>query len=473
MMAVVSLSLAAELLGGRRHSSQEIERLTDHADGLALVIAPQVSGGLPQRAEIEAVLRPSIGSLGVIGVDIHRVRESGTQQMMSMGVAPDLAPPRAGDAMGPRDDLLDAYGLIVIDRQIPTFTGDGTRGDLVLRLIAQPSPWTRGSDWRETLILASGVAVVLLVLGGLLVEVQVLRPLREVRAAATQVALGNLDARVPDEGPTEVQSLAQAFNRMTEALRQKLEEIEAQRERLVRAEQLASIGRLSAGVAHEVGNPLAAILGYVELLLDPRTEPKLSAEQQRMLERTRDQIQRIQGIVGQLLAYSRPSRKDPQPVDIGGRVRGLISLLEHDPRIESVAIDVKSPEAIEAMADPALLEQVLRNLILNACRAMATTPDVPSRIEIRVGRDDEHAWIETQDTGPGVPEEARPQLFEPFFTTAKAGEGTGLGLAICQGLVHSMDGSLTCLPTGARPPLAEGLPEGAVFRITLPLVGSA
>src|SRR5690606_24329222 len=137
-----------------------------------------------------------------------------------------------------------------------------------------------------------GVGVVLVLLGGVLLEAQVLRPLRVVQQAADAVAGGRLDAEVPTEGPAELAALADAFNRMTASLRRQIDENVAQRESLVRAEQLASVGRLSAGVAHEVGNPLAAILGYVELLLDPRTEPALGPEPRALLERCRTQLER-------------------------------------------------------------------------------------------------------------------------------------------------------------------------------------
>ena len=132
-------------------------------------------------------------------------------------------------------------------------------------------------------MLALGIGIVLVLLGGMLLELQVLRPLASVRQAAIQVASGDLDARAPVDGPREIEAMASAFNHTTAALSEKIREIEDQRAALVRSEQLASVGRISAGVAHEVGNPLAAILGYVELLLDPRTAGSLSEEQRTML----------------------------------------------------------------------------------------------------------------------------------------------------------------------------------------------
>jgi signal transduction histidine kinase len=338
---------------------------------------------------------------------------------------------------------------------------------LVLRVIARPAPWTRTQDWTEVAVLTLGVGVVMLVLGIGLIEMQVLRPLARVRDAVGQVAMGNLDAAVPEDGPAELHTLAGSFNQMTQSLRERVEQIEQQRQHLVRAEQLASVGRISAGIAHEVGNPLAAVLGYVELLLDPRSEPALDDTQRDMLERSRTQIERIQGIVTQLLHYARPTRQQPLSLHVVDAAEGLVRLLEHDPRCADVDITVHGEHDVVAYADPGLLDQVLRNLVVNAARATAEG-DTPRSVALFVTADGERTHIDVQDSGPGVPEDARERLFEPFFTTAKAGEGTGLGLPICQGLVESMDGSLVLCPKGTRPPLPEAGFPGAVFRVTLP-----
>jgi signal transduction histidine kinase len=287
-----------------------------------------------------------------------------------------------------------------------------------------------------------------------------------VRSAVGEVEHGNLQARVPSEGPAELQALAEAFNRMTAALQSRVQEIEAQRARLVRTEQLASVGRIAAGVAHEVGNPLAALSGYVELLLDPRTQPPLPEEQRELLERSRQQLTRIQAIVGQLLDFTRPSSKTMQDVELRAASRRLLTLVEHDARCEGVTLRVEGEAAI-ARADPALFDQVLQNLVVNGCRAARRGSDDP-QVVVKVRSDDERVVVDVHDDGPGVSDEVRPRLFEPFFTTAKAGEGTGLGLAISQGLVEQMEGTLACLPASEIEPLSPERSPGAVFRVTLP-----
>ncbi|MCA9650570.1 MAG: HAMP domain-containing histidine kinase [Myxococcales bacterium] len=469
MMAVVSLSLATELLGSRRHESQQRDRLVDHARGLASIVEPLLDPGAPaglRGGAIEQVLRPSVGSMGIEAIEIHRLdlTRPRSEVLLSVGLAPPLPPPTAE----PDGRLVIAgEGRWVVDQGLRLFGPDRRRAALVLRVVARPSPWTRLGDWSTTAVLAGGVGLVLLLLGGLLLEAQVLRPLRALRRAALEVADGRLDTRVPDDGPAELSTLADAFNRMTASLREQLERNAAQRESLVRAEQLASVGRLAAGVAHEIGNPLAAILGYVELLLDPRSEPALDEPQRALLERSRTQLERIRSTVGQLLDYSRPPRGEQRAVGVVEAAERLLSLLRHDPRCRDVRLELRGDRGLEARVDPAWLDQILQNLVVNAGRAASASAG-EATVELRMEAEGDAITIEVQDTGPGVAPELRPRLFEPFVTTAPAGEGTGLGLAICRGLVEGMEGTLTCLPKGARPPLRPDALPGAVFRVTLP-----
>lgn len=477
VMAVVSLSLATEVIGGRRHEAQQRARLVEHVRGLAAIVGPLLEPGAPvgrHDVRIEQVLRPSVGSMGIEAIEIHRIdrERERADVLVSLGLPPPLPAPSPA-----ADGRLETEGeLWVVDHALPAFGAD-RRSALVLRLVARPSPWTRLGDWTTTLVLAGGVGVVLVVLGGVLLEAQVQRPLRAVQRAADEVAGGRLDVEVPADGPAELAALAGAFNHMTASLRQKLEEIAAQRESLLRAEQLASVGRLSAGVAHEVGNPLAAILGYVELLLDPRSEPALDPERRTLLERCRTQLERIQGIVGQLLDYSRPAEGQVRAVALHDAAQRLLSLLRHDPRCREVTLRLEGDVDVRALADPAHLDQVLQNLVVNACRAATQAGEAPlvvlrisseAAAAAEIGIEGDAAVIEVQDSGAGVAAELRPRLFEPFVTTARAGEGTGLGLAISRGLVEAMEGRLDCLPPQARPPLVAGGSPGAVFRVILP-----
>jgi signal transduction histidine kinase len=317
-----------------------------------------------------------------------------------------------------------------------------------------------------TLLTAIGISTVLLVLGGLMLEALVLAPLRQLQGAAARVAAGDLAARVPEDGPQELVQLVRAFNDMTASLARQRDELAEQGSRLQRSEQLATVGRLAAGVAHEIGNPLAAVKGYVEFLLDPRTT--LDPATRGLVERVREQTVRIQGIVGQLLALSRPGPGHLVVVDVRKEIEAAAELLRVDARTSGVDIRTRGRDAIEARADPAVLQQVLLNLGVNAALAAKDEGHDRPTIELRAGVDaDGGVWIEVQDDGPGVAPEVRSSLFQPFVTTRRAGQGTGLGLAISLGLCEAMHAQLELLAGDARPPLREGARAGATFRITI------
>lgn len=472
VIAVVSLSLATELLGERRHDAQELERLQEHTRGVAMLVSRQFDGAETfDRSAVRPLLHQSTaGQLGVIAVRIYVVEpDHDTRLLESVGLAEDLPPPF--DAT-PRVDesYRNERNFILIDEPIPRF-GRGDGRIPVLRVIAQPSPWASAHDWSQTLILAGGVSVVLLVLGFFLVDLQVLRPMKQLESAVARVGVGELEVSVPEEGPTEIRRLAGSFNEMTQALRYQRDVLASQSKALKRSEQLAAVGTLAAGVAHEVGNPLAAILGYIEFLLDPRSE--LADEQRELLERVRDQTTRIQGIVRQLLELASPSEEPLVRVHLRESLDSVANLLGADPRTQGVQVEVTGAASTVASAHAGRVEQIVLNLAVNACLAAIDAHGDPSkaRVGLRAGASIEHpdrVWIEVQDNGPGVAPEIREQLFTPFVTTRKAGEGTGLGLAISQGLAEGMGGELVLLDAEARQPLATGEGRGATFRLSLP-----
>lgn len=466
MMAAVSLSLATELLGRRRHEKLQLDRLGEHAEGLGVLVGPTLGGTAPgavHTTQVEQVLRPSLGTFGITTIAIFRVDEQNAELLVELGLPLDVPPPLPVAAPAPENRATTADGRFVIDEPLRTFARKKSGvAHLVLRLVAQPSAWTRASDWSDIAILTGGIGAVLLLLGFVLVDVQVLRPLRAVQRGVQRLAAGDLETTVPSDGPREFRDLADAFNAMTGSLRDKVAQIEAQRERIARNEQLATVGRIAAGTAHEVGNPLAAILGYVELLLDPRNDPPLPEAQRVLLERARTQLLRIQTTIRQLLDFSRPTQKTAEHVDLRVAVERLLTLLRHDPRCKDVQMQVEADERVVAVADPALFDQIVQNLVVNACRAARGGAGM-DRVVVRTHREGERAIVEVEDSGAGVPSHARDRLFEPFFTTAKAGEGTGLGLAVSLGLAESMDGDLE-LYAARGGPLG-----GAIFRLRLPL----
>lgn len=464
VMAVVSLSFMAEWLGQRRHDQYEVERLRNHARGIAMLASRSFAGGDFQREALDELLRDSATQLGV-SYEVHRERRDGELELLaSVGVHAGfefLPTPTPSAGARVDDGLLDRYQLLIIDEPLPTL--DNQR--VMLRMIAEHSPWARDYDWRETAILAAGVGVILLVLGGLSLELQVLRPMRSLGRAVGEVAEGKLDVVAPTDGPAEFAELGAAFNEMTVSLREQRDALATQAERLQRSERLATVGRLAAGVAHEVGNPLAAIVGYTELVLD---DPELPEPSRDLLVRVQAQTQRIQGIVAQLLDFSKPAALAPERFAPVARAQEIVALLRADPRCAGVEVEVAGDPELELLADPNLVEQILINLILNGARAAREGGASSPRVRVRVRELAGELAIEVRDNGAGVPEDVRARVFEPFFTTRSAGEGTGLGLAVSQGLAESMDGALELLdPADGGGGTRER--AGAVFRLRLPL----
>jgi two-component system NtrC family sensor kinase len=205
---------------------------------------------------------------------------------------------------------------------------------------------------------------------------------------------------------------------------------------LVTAERLATVGRLAAGVAHEVGNPLSGILGYLSLL---RGQAAASPETREYVERIETEVHRINGIVRGLLDLGRPPRPTLAPVEVAPLAETAVRLVAAGPDFQGVEVTVDVTPGLVVLADAGPLSQVLINLLLNAAQAMGGRGAL--RLEARAGPE-ASVRIDVLDTGPGIPPEVQSRLFEPFFTTKPGGKGTGLGLAISQSLVRAMGGTL-------------------------------
>lgn len=313
----------------------------------------------------------------------------------------------------------------------------------------------------------------------------VITPLRDAVAAAEAIAAGDLARRVPAGDTDEFRNLAASVNRMTDRL---LEE----RAQLVRAEKLASIGRLAAGVAHEIGNPLGAITGYAHVLRSRVGDRPELGEVLAGLERETGRIDRI---VRGLLDYARARPATPTPVDVRDAARSAVELLAAQGTLRRVHVELRlgeQPLVVHGQRHD--LEQLFVNLLLNAVDAMSGNGTVTvaaerlwrgalARPSVRrelagesgaiehppstraqlwlAGNDaDEVAKVVVADSGPGIPTELAERVFDPFFTTKEPGRGTGLGLAIVARIVDNFHG--TVWATRAR----EG---GAALHVLLPL----
>jgi signal transduction histidine kinase len=264
-------------------------------------------------------------------------------------------------------------------------------------------------------------------------------PLARLRAGAARLAAGDLDARIAEEGPHEFGELARQWNAMTASLAD-------HQQKLVQSEKLAGIGRLAAGVAHEINNPLGVILGYVRLLRK-RAEGPLDDD----LRVVEEEALRCKEIVDGLLDLSRPPAPGRERVDLREVADEVVARLGEARILAGVDVRVEGAAAAEAHAQK--IRQVLSNLVRNAAEAAGGG----GRVDVRVGERDGSAEVEVSDSGPGIGSGARERLFEPFFTTKE--KGTGLGLAVSRAIARAHGGDV----------LASDAPGGgARFTLMLP-----
>lgn len=352
------------------------------------------------------------------------------------------------------------------------------------------------------------------VFGHFMVTRRVLEPIDRLVAGAESIARGELNARAPASETREMNRLAQALNNMAERLlsdQQKLADnirsleetnrlLTEARNAMVQAEKMASVGRLGAGIAHEVGNPLGAIIGYIGLL--KRNAEPANLE---LLEAAEREAHRIDRIVRGLLDYSRPREAHTHALEVNKVIHDTLDLVSTQGKLKNIELEVELAETTpDVLGDPYQLQQVLVNLLVNAADALEDTPTPRVRITTEVRkhrparilqarRKDDHPSIDythrrrlhappralladpgaaggdvveivVSDNGHGIPQELVDQIFEPFVTTKEIGKGTGLGLAVCARLIEGMGGIITAdsKPAG----------DGATFRIVLPAVSA-
>ncbi|HEX7603162.1 MAG TPA: HAMP domain-containing sensor histidine kinase, partial [Polyangiaceae bacterium] len=237
------------------------------------------------------------------------------------------------------------------------------------------------------------------------------------------------------------------------------------RSQLVHSEKMASVGRMAAGGAHEIGNPIAAILGMEELLLDGDVAKEA---QEDFLRRMKKETERIHRVLRDLLDFARPERETVSEgatpsASVRAVLDDVVGLLRPQKEFREVEIAIEVDGDPLVRLAPGRLTQVLLNLALNAGDAMAspTGKAKGGRLVLRASRQDRTVRLEVEDTGAGVPAELRDRIFEPFVTTKEVGEGTGLGLAVCRGIIEGAGGTIALDATfagGAR--FVVELPEG-------------
>lgn len=244
-------------------------------------------------------------------------------------------------------------------------------------------------------------------------------------------------------------------SRLYEETRQAYENLRRTQEQLLHSEKLAAVGQLISGVAHELNNPLTAILGYSQLLT---SSGEVGPRALDYVDKLYRQAQRTHRIVQNLLSFARQHKPERVPVRLNAIIEDTLALRDYDLRMSHIRMHLElASDLPEVPADPHQLQQVFLNLINNAVDAILEIGE-QGELWVRTGVEKEQLFVEFQDSGPGVRDASR--VFDPFYTTKPVGKGTGLGLSICYGIISEHGGNI----------LVRNEPQGgATFRIELPL----
>ena len=486
--------------------------VTLFAIGLNTIVVLQLDGLLLARErarESETVARLAASSLrdGADAASLHALRlripgvlaaqviDASGEMVLEEGAAPsNAAPPDVNRARMLGETHATPVGLLLGGGQLVSLVtplGDARRPGpaLVLwREVGSGDAGTRRSR-RLTILYVALDALIAGSFGWYLIARSVVGPLRRLADATREVTGGNLAVRVPPAGRNELGDLARDFNAMTASLGEKEsalarqvvelkkanESLRSAREEVVQSEKLASVGRLAAGVAHELGNPIGAVMGYVSTMLrGPGKNPEEDAEMLRRIDR---EMKRVDRIIRDLLDFARPRSEDASTFDVEGAVDAALAIVGVQRSFAAVEVERIRGASGTVRGDAHRLQQVVVNLLINAADAVeasktrritvetfaAEFPAAPAR-----RRDDPPVpagpaiGLRVSDTGTGIAPQQMPMLFDPFFTTKEPGRGTGLGLAISRTIVESMGGRIAVESTPG---------QGAAFTVLLPSLG--
>ncbi|MGC2236972.1 MAG: ATP-binding protein [Pyrinomonadaceae bacterium] len=309
--------------------------------------------------------------------------------------------------------------------------------------------------WRKYLVFSVISALVPNLLLVLLIVRTFSRPLQRITLAAVQVTEGEYGTEVDlRRSNDEIGLLAQSFNEMSRKMFSDIEQMQKLNEQLTRTEKLAAMGTLSAGVAHEVNNPLASISSLIQMM---QSKENLDDDTKEKLKLISEQIQRITQVTRDMMDFARVRPAAKSLIDINGVIETSLRLASFDKSFQKLNLKKDLAENLtKVFADRDQLQQVFLNLLLNARDAM------PGGGELIINTSQNHTElkIEISDDGTGIDDASRKKIFDPFFTTKQAGKGTGLGLAVCYGIITAHGGKIEVSGNESK---------GTSFLISLPV----
>lgn len=314
----------------------------------------------------------------------------------------------------------------------------------------------------------AGALLVVLIASSLIFQARILRPVRSILDASGQIRLGDFSARAVVSSADEMGRLAQGFNFMAESLaasyhdltckvEERTKQLQEMQEHLIQAEKMSAVGQLVSGVAHELNNPLSAIMGFAEIARMKSAAAGADASQLEALQEIASQAERCRKIVSNLLQFVRREMPHLEAIHINEVVDQVLKLREYELHTRNVNL-VRDFDPANPLicADPQKIQQVVLNLLNNANDAILEA-GTSGNIWVRTRAYADQITLEVRDDGPGIKSPQR--VFEPFYTTKELGKGTGLGLSVCYGIIKEHGGEI----------VAHNCERGARLLITLPI----
>jgi signal transduction histidine kinase len=358
-----------------------------------------------------------------------------------------------------QDQLFLAVPLKVSGRSAGVFEAVYPLADIRTALFA---------SFKTFILYIAGMIFVLIGVGYYVMQKNVISPVSKMLIATKGIAQGNFSDRLKPDGPREIFELTTEFNSMAAALEMNKQdtqdhikalsdanhELKEARHELVVSEKMASVGQLAAGFAHEIGNPLSALIGYLELL---KIQIPADTQNGDILQRALLESGRIDALVRDILDYARPKdRSLEEELSLVEEIRFCLELLKNQGRLKSLKVEECFAEPLPlVLQNRTNVQQVFMNLLLNAVDACRED----GIITISGDFDVNTVSISIRDTGEGICSDDLDKIFDPFFTTKAPGSGTGLGLAVCHRIVESFGGRIEVDSTQG---------EGCEFRVYFP-----
>jgi signal transduction histidine kinase len=375
--------------------------------------------------------------------------------------APARAPLENGEPLSLLVSSEDGHDFLLT--YLPSRNSKGRLGAIEVReSMDELHDYVQESLHRSAMVVGAAVGSALLLMT-LLGSLWINRPVRRLREQAERIGTGDFSAPINFGGRDELGKLANTIDQMRgqlaaakeadqESTRERIEALE----KLRHTERLATLGRLSAGMAHELGTPLNVISGRAKLIANEDLSPQEAIHSAKVIG---EQAERMTHIMRQLLDYARRGEIRKQQVDVSELLRVVSEMLHPTAEKQRIEIELVLPqEALQVIADPSQLQQVLLNLAMNGIQAMGRGGKLQIEL-LRHPTDANQVQINIRDQGCGIAAQDLPHIFDPFFTTKEVGQGTGLGLSIAQGIVIEHGGKIEIDSTPG---------EGTCFRLSLP-----